>query len=222
MKIIVSLENEEAFKLAEKLADHVDGFKINHILWDQFFFLKFKGWKKKEIFVEFKLWDTPNTVVSVVEKLIENSVTMTTISTFNNDQVFTDLQQFHSEIKLLGVTYLTSWTAQDQSAICKQMPEPMWEESLRRIKGFHGLICSPHDLKDIDYIDFYHDFQRVCPGIGQNKGQIRTTTPHEAFQLGADYIILGRLITNSPDPIQTITQIHKEIDESQKTQTTNT
>ena len=219
MKIIVSLENEESFKLAQKLADHVDGFKINHILWDQ---LKFRGWKKKEIFVDFKLWDTPNTVVSVVERLIENSVTMTTISTFNNDQVFSDLQQFKSDIKLLGVTYLTSWSPEDQYQICREMPDKMWERSLRKIKGFYGLICSPKDLKDIEYIDFYHDFQRVCPGIGHNNtGQHRTTTPHEAFQLGADYIILGRHITNSPDPIQTITQIHKEIDESQKTQTTN-
>ena len=73
MKIIVSLENEEAFKLAKKLANYVDGFKINHILWER---LKYRGWKKKEIFVDFKLWDTPNTVVSVVERLIESSVTM--------------------------------------------------------------------------------------------------------------------------------------------------
>ena len=222
MKIIVSLENEESFRLAEKLAPHVDGFKINHILWQNYRGFHNFEWKKKEVFVDFKLWDTPNTVVSVVEKLIENSVTMTTISTFNNEQVFTDLQQFKSDIKLLGVTYLTSWSGKDQYDIAKLMPDQMWEQALRRIKGFHGLICSPHDLKDIDYIDFYHDFQRVCPGIGNNTGQVRTTTPHEAFQLGADYIILGRLITNSPDPIQTITQIHKEIDESQKTQTTNT
>ena len=146
---------------------------------------------------------------------------MTTISTFNNDVVFDNLQQFKSEIKLLGVTYLTSWTPQDQYAICRQMPDPMWEQSLRRIEGFYGLVCSPKDLPDIDYIDFEHNFQRVCPGIGHNTGQHRTTTPRQAFQLGADYIILGRLITNSPNPIQTITQIHKEIDESQKTQTTN-
>tara|TARA_B100000029_G_scaffold512688_1_gene610061 strand:- start:902 stop:1570 length:669 start_codon:yes stop_codon:yes gene_type:complete len=222
MKIIVSLENEESFRLAEKLAPHVDGFKINHILWQNYRGFHNFEWKKKEVFVDFKLWDTPNTVVSVVEKLIENSVTMTTISTFNNEQVFTDLQQFKSDIKLLGVTYLTSWSGKDQYDITKLMPDQMWEQALRRIKGFHGLICSPHDLKDIDYIDFYHDFQRVCPGIGNNTGQVRTTTPQEAFQLGADYIILGRLVTNSPNPIQTLTQIHKEINESPKIQTTNT
>ena len=218
MKLIVSLEDEESFKLAKKLADYVDGFKLNHILWER---LKYRGWKKKEIFIDFTLWDTPNTVGSVVERLIESSVTMTTISTFNNDVVFDNLQQFKSEIKLLGVTYLTSWTPQDQYAICRQMPDPMWEQSLRRIEGFYGLVCSPKDLPDIDYIDFEHNFQRVCPGIGHNTGQHRTTTPRQAFQLGADYIILGRTVTNSPNPIQTIQNITKEIDESQKTQTTN-
>ena len=209
MKLIVSLEDEESFKLAKKLADYVDGFKINHILWER---LKYRGWKKKEIFVDFKLWDTPNTVVSVVERLIENSVTMTTISTFNNDKVFDSLKQFKSEIKLLGVTYLTSWTPEDQYQICREMPEKMWERSLKKIEGFYGLVCSPKDLPDIDYIDFEHNFQRVCPGIGHNNtGQHRTTTPQQAFQLGADYIVLGRIITEAENPINSIQKIRNEI-----------
>ncbi len=218
MKIIVSLEDEESFKLAKKLADYVDGFKLNHILWPH---LKYRGWKKKEIFVDFKLWDTPNTVVSVVERLIENSVTMTTISTFNNDVVFDNLQQFKSDIKLIGVTYLTSWTPQDQYIISRAMPNLMWEQSLRRIKGFYGLVCSPKDIPDIDNIDFEHNYKRICPGIGRNSGQKRTTTAQQAFQLGADYIILGRTITQAKDPLKTIQNITKEIDESQKIQTTN-
>ena len=218
MKLIVSLEDEESFKLAKKLADYVDGFKLNHILWPH---LKYRGWKKKEIFIDFKLWDTPNTVVSVVERLIESSVTMTTISTFNNDVVFDNLQQFKTDIKLLGVTYLTSWTPQEQYIISRATPLLMWEQSLRRIKGFYGLVCSPKDLPDIDNIDFEHNFQRVCPGIGRNFGQQRTTTAQQAFQLGADYIVLGRTITQAKDPIQTIQNITKEIDESQKVQTTN-
>ena len=41
MKLIVSLEDEESFKLAKKLADYVDGFKLNHILWER---LKYRGW----------------------------------------------------------------------------------------------------------------------------------------------------------------------------------
>ena len=217
MKIIVSLEDEDSFRLAKKLAPYVDGFKLNHILWPH---LKYRSWKKKEIFVDFKLWDTPNTVVSVVERLIENSVTMTTISTFNNMVVFDNLQQFKSDIKLIGVTYLTSWTPQDQYAICQRMPDPMWYDTFLKIKGFYGLVCSPKDLPDIDYIDFEHTYKRICPGIGRNFGQHRTTTARQAFQLGADYIVLGRTITQAQDPIQTIQNITKEIDESQKTQTT--
>ena len=115
---------------------------------------------------------------------------MTTISTFNNDVVFDNLQQFKSDIKLIGVTYLTSWTPQDQYIISRAMPNLMWEQSLRRIKGFYGLVCSPKDIPDIDNIDFEHNYKRICPGIGRNSGQKRTTTAQQAFQLGADLSLI--------------------------------
>ena len=67
MKIIVSLETKKSLELAERIKDYVDGFKINHLLWDEI--VAWPDSWKKELFVDFKLWDTPNTVKQVVQKL---------------------------------------------------------------------------------------------------------------------------------------------------------
>ena len=52
---------------------------------------------------------------------------------------------------------------------------------------------------------------KVCPGIGQNKGQVRTVTPKQAVKLGADYLVVGRAITNSDNPVNTVEEIKDSI-----------
>ena len=213
IKIIIALDyinRSDILKFSDDVYEYVDGFKINHALLD------FSGTiaGHKELFIDCKLWDTPNTMKNVVEILIEKGATMTTICTHNNDAVFKELEQYRNDIKLLGVTYLTSWTPQDQHQICKQMPLEMWREHLRRIEGFYGMICSPEDVRSIDFIDFQNLFKRVCPGItygNNNSGQVRTTTPKEAQDFGADYIVIGRAVTTSENPIETLKEIRETL-----------
>ena len=78
-KIILSLEKKEHFLIAEKVQDYVDGWKVNHIGWDIVAQSRFDEWAKlnnfalrntKEVFFDCKLWDTPNTVKTVVERII--------------------------------------------------------------------------------------------------------------------------------------------------------
>ena len=64
MKIILSLETLEALEIVPYLRDFIDGVKINHILWNEIDLVASEG---KEIFFDFKLWDTPNTIKTVVE-----------------------------------------------------------------------------------------------------------------------------------------------------------
>jgi orotidine-5'-phosphate decarboxylase len=55
---------------------------------------------------------------------------------------------------------------------------------------------------------------RICPGItfqSSNSGQSRTTTPRQAQDMGADYVIIGRSITKAKDPVETITSINKTL-----------
>ena len=210
MKIIVALDNlkfEPAFSIYVNLAPSVDGFKINHTLLEHTnMFVNYEG----EIFVDCKLWDTPNTVCSVVEKILEKGATMATISTFNNREVFKSLLQYSEDIKFLGVTYLTSWSAEEQFEITRESKYDMWKRNLNRIKryNFSGIVCSARDIEDIDEIDT--SLLRVCPGItfkSSNSGQVRTTTPRWAEELGADYIIIGRSITKVDKPLETLERI---------------
>ena len=201
MKILLSIETPEALEIVPYLGKWIDGVKINHILWNE---IDLVAKDNKEIFVDFKLWDTPNTIKTVVEKIIEKGGTMTTISTYNSPEVFDMLQEYHDKIKLLGVTYPTSWTAEDQYEICREMPDQMWENAIRRIKGFYGIVCSPHDIVDIKHNDIDEDLKTICPGIGKNTGQNRVATVQEANELGADYVVMGRTITESENPIKTL------------------
>ena len=118
-KIIVALDYTnplDALEMTAKLRDVVDGFKINHCLWSQSVYIK-DYTKDKELFMDLKLWDTPNTVNQVLQKIIDKGCTMTTICTHNNASVFEAVQPFSKYVKLLAVTYLTSWTAEDRHDI---------------------------------------------------------------------------------------------------------
>ena len=215
-KIIVALDYTnplDALEMAAKLRGHVDGFKTNHTLWSQSVYIK-DYTDGHELFVDCKLWDTPNTVKQVLQKIVDKGATMATISTFNNNSVFEEVKEFADKIKLLGVSYLTSWNAEEQYELYNDLPEHMWRKSIERIKnvGFSGIICSPHDIPTINLYD--RSLLRVCPGIKYNqelKGQSRTVTPKLAQQLGADYLIIGRSITHSKDPIKTISDIRNSL-----------
>ena len=201
---------DDALLMVIQLSPHVDGFKINHTLLEHTsMFAKYEG----ELFVDLKLFDTPNTVCSVVEMILKKGGTMATINTFNNSEVFKCLHQYSEDIKLLGVTYLTSWSDTEQYKIVREPKSDMWERNLKRIRkyGFSGIVCSAQDIKDIED----KSILRVCPGItfhSHNHGQSRTTTPRAANDLGADYIVIGRSVTLSDDPVKTVIDIKKTLE----------
>ena len=218
IKIIIALDNLdpiEALELAGNLYEHVDGFKTNHIMWDHP--VVFSG---KEFFMDCKLWDTPNTLKRVLEKIIEKGATMTTINTFNNPAALDAVSEFKDDIKLLGVAYLTSWSNEELFQIVQEMEPTMWRKNLARMKahGFSGVISSAHDIDQIrKWGDGDHELLNVCPGItlpikrGAPSGQVRITTPKEAKKLGADYLVIGRAITESKDPVGIVKNIREQL-----------
>jgi orotidine-5'-phosphate decarboxylase len=214
MKIIIALDNmsfDDALLMVIQLSPHVDGFKINHTLLEHTsMFANYEG----ELFVDLKLFDTPNTVCSVVEMILKKGATMATINTFNNSEVFKCLHQYSEDIKLLGVTYLTSWSEKEQFEITREVKKNMWERHISRITkaGFAGIICSAKDIVDITNVNEH--LLRVCPGItfkSSNSGQTRTTSPKCAQELGADYAVIGRSVTQSHHPVETIEHIKKTL-----------
>ena len=214
MKIILALDYEDpqqAIDIANKVQGQVDGFKVNHLLWDHTDSIRDLA---DELFIDCKLWDTPHTVKQVVQKIVDKGATMTTICTHNNRAVFEELEQFSDQIKLLGVTYLTSWNGSDLLEIMHYVPggvRVMWRDNIDKIRpyGFAGMICSPKDLEVVNPLTY--GMIKVCPGIGANKGQVRTVSAREATDMGADYLVIGRTITNAKDPIRAIEEIKESV-----------
>ena len=96
------------------------------------------------------------------------------------------------------------------------MSDFMWRRHLSRVKGFYGVVCSAQDIGMLSGAD--KSLKRVCPGIAlpikrsAPSGQVRITTPKEAQDLGADYIVVGRAITESENPVEIAKKIKKTLD----------
>jgi orotidine-5'-phosphate decarboxylase len=224
MKIIVALDYKnplDALQMVALLRDYVDGFKIGTALWSQSVYVK-DYTKDKELFVDCKLWDTPGTVELVVSKIVAKGGTMATISTWNNDATFKAVEKYADKIKLLGVSYLTSWTPEEVYEIHGDKLGFTWEPHIKRMTdhGFGGIVCSVKDLGAINSIDSDHNLTRVCPGIIERLGagpewygtnpQARTGTAVDAEKNGADYIVVGRAVTKADDPIQAIQKMRRD------------
>ena len=107
---------------------------------------------------------------------------------------------------IVAVTVLTSL---DQHSLSEIGIEQTIDEQVRRLallaqdSGIDGVVCSPHEISMIREI-VEPAFQIVVPGIrmaGQSlHDQQRAATPHDAIAAGADYIVVGRAVTENEDP----------------------
>jgi len=190
-KVIVALDKMSIGKANDLISNYykdVYGFKVNHLLYG--YVRKYR----RNIFVDYKLHDIPNTMNLVVERAIKQKASMITVHMSNSESAFKQLSKYSGHIKLLGVTALTSLSDDDCKAIYNKSLEEAFERSIDlMIKNeFWGAICSPQDLK---YFSHAKHLKKICPGIQinpMNNDQVRTATPQEAFDNGADYLVMGR------------------------------
>jgi orotidine-5'-phosphate decarboxylase len=86
--------------------------------------------------------------------------------------------------------------------------------ALAREAGCDGVVCSAHEVRGIKSA-IGADFLTLTPGIrpaGSDAGdQKRTTTPAQAVAAGADYLVVGRPITQAPDPAAAAKAILEEM-----------
>ena len=220
MKIIVSLETKKSIDLAHKIVDYVDGFKINHLLWDEIIAWPedWAKYRKKELFVDFKLWDTPNTVETVVKKVIDRGGTMVSINSHNSHEVFERLKKLSDQIKLVGVVSLTSWDPETERGILRDVSYNVWQQSMNKLRknNFQDLVCPVTELRTIKSLDLSGPsaFRYICPGIVFEKemtGQARTGTPKQAKDEGASTIILGRTVTEAENPNEVLVKIKESL-----------
>ncbi len=196
----------EALDWIERLGDSIVFYKIGMELLtsgEYFQVLDDLARRGKRIFVDLKFFDVPATVALAVKGLTRYPVDFCTIH--GNNAMLQAAAAVKGSIKLLGVTALTSLDEQDLADLGFQCDAQKLVLSRARAAlavGCDGVVSSglevPELRREID-----HRLIVVCPGIrpvANADDQKRTVDVHQAFENGADYIVIGRPIRNAADP----------------------
>jgi orotidine-5'-phosphate decarboxylase len=160
-----------------------------------------------EIFFDGKFSDIPNTVLKASEVVAKENVKMFNVHTNCGIESLKAANKVKHNSILLGVTVLTSIQESEcQSLYGKSIETKVTElASLALEAGLDGIVCSPSDLAFLNKNNSLKKLLKVTPGIrplwAQANDQKRTLTPKEAFELGADYLVIGRPLTNPPAEI---------------------
>ncbi len=172
------------------------------------------------LFLDLKLHDIPNTVAGAARSLAKLDVWMTNLHASGGAEMMRAAREQLPDTILLAVTVLTSFdekTFQEHVGTDASVEDTVrrWSVSAREA-GLDGVVCSPREISTVRG-ELGDDFLIVTPGIRPQwaaKGdQRRVTTPSEALQLGADYLVVGRPITGAPDPREAAGRIAREISE---------
>ncbi|MDO5439094.1 MAG: orotidine-5'-phosphate decarboxylase [Erysipelotrichaceae bacterium] len=177
-----------------------------------------------KIFLDLKLHDIPNTVHKSMCKLAELNVDMVNVHAAGSvammEAAARALKEKNSSAVLLAVTQLTSTTEEVMNKelwIDHKMEETVLHYAMNAKKaGCQGVVCSPLEAGIVKEA-CGEDFLTVTPGIrfaDDDKGdQKRVTTPAKAKELGSSYIVVGRSITASADPVAAYERARKEFEE---------
>lgn len=177
-----------------------------------------------KIFLDLKLHDIPNTVKSAMRQLAKLDVDIVNVHASGGIEMMKAAIQGLEEGKqggnrplCIAVTCLTSL---DQEVLDNQLliHEPLdkvvlkWAQNAKEA-GLDGVVCSPLESKII-HDNLGMDFLTVTPGIrlasDNVNDQKRVTTPAMARELTSSYIVVGRTITASDDPLATYKKVYQD------------
>jgi orotidine-5'-phosphate decarboxylase len=160
----------------------------------------------KQVFLDLKLHDIPNTVARATEQVAQIGATFLTIHAFPQTMRAAVGALGGSPMKLLGVTVMTSYDDHDLAEAGYGMG--VADLVARRARqaqatGVHGLILSAEEASTMRAL-LGPDMLLVTPGIrpagAALADQKRVMTPARAIAAGADYLVVGRPVTQAADP----------------------
>lgn len=181
---------------------------------------------RQRIFLDLKFNDIPNTVANAATQAALMGVEFFTLHISGGRKMIEAVKYKLSMVriarpKLLGVSVLTSfdptgWNEVTQAVAGKSQPLEKSVIALAQagVKwGLDGLVCSPHELGLVKKA--IPQLFTVVPGIRTaglaGDDQARVMTPAEARAAGANAIVVGRPITQAPDPVVAVNQILKDL-----------
>jgi orotidine-5'-phosphate decarboxylase len=171
----------------------------------------------KQVFLDLKFHDIPNTVARATEQVAEIGATFLTVHAFPQTMKAAVGALGGSKMKILAVTVMTSYDDDDlrEAGYALRVPELVGRRAQQaKAAGIHGLILSAEEVKAMRGI-VGPDMRLVTPGIrpaGAAIGdQKRVMTPAEAISAGADHLVVGRPVTQAKDPKAAAEAIVEEI-----------
>ncbi|WP_242388201.1 orotidine-5'-phosphate decarboxylase [Kosakonia cowanii] len=175
-----------------------------------------------DIFLDLKFHDIPNTTAHAVKAAADLGIWMVNVHASGGARMMTAAKEallpFGADAPLLiAVTVLTSMEASDLEDIGITATPAEHAERLARLTqqcGLDGVVCSAQEAVRFKS-ELGQAFKLVTPGIrpqGSDAGdQRRIMTPEQALQAGVDYMVIGRPVTQSADPAQTLKAINASL-----------
>ena len=218
--IIVAVDETELTffkKIVDSLDNHLCMIKIgsasfNSIGHEAIEYVASKGFK---IFLDLKFHDIPNTVKKSIEGLNSLPICMMTVHISGGIEMMKAAKDavYGKNIKIFGVTALTSLSHEDTFSIFKRTPPQQVEAMLNLAQeaGIDGVVCSPHEL---ELVTKRKSLLSITPGIRLSKSnddQSRVMSPKEAILKGANFLVIGRPITSAKNIMNALKKIHNSI-----------
>jgi orotidine-5'-phosphate decarboxylase len=209
----------EAQALVETLGDAVLFYKVGMELFmcgDYFGFIEWLQARNKKVFVDLKFFDVPATVGRAIKALSNRGVDLATIH--GNDAIMEAAAAAKGNLKVLAVTALTSLDRGDLDDLGFQcdVRDLVLSRAKRALQiGCDGIVSSGLEASMLrEELD--HKLLVIIPGIRpvdnrEEDHQKRVVSVEQAFQNGADYIVVGRPIRDAENPKAMAEKIQQQI-----------
>ncbi|HEU5395037.1 MAG TPA: orotidine-5'-phosphate decarboxylase [Candidatus Methylomirabilis sp.] len=217
-RVIVALDMSDA-ALAARLLDRLDGLARFYKVGSQLFtaagpeIVRTIRARGAEVFLDLKFHDIPTTVAGAVRSAAALDVAMLTVHAAGGRAMLGAAVEAAAgrdggrRPKLVAVTVLTSLSAvaaREEAGVARPLPEQVLHLArLAKTAGLDGAVASPQEVRALREA-LGKGFLLVTPGIrptwAGRDDQVRVLAPREAFEAGADYLVVGRPIAAAPDP----------------------
>lgn len=175
----------------------------------------------RQVFLDLKYHDIPNTVAAAVREAARLRVRMLTVHAAGGGKMLRAAmdaaRSTNASTRVLGVTVLTSLDQRDlehagvRGSVVDQVSRMA---ALAISNGCHGVVASAQEAATLR-AELGNDFLIVTPGVRpagfEQDDQARVVTPAEAIAAGASYIVVGRPITDAEDPASEAREILAQI-----------
>jgi orotidine-5'-phosphate decarboxylase len=223
-RLIVALDvpsSSAAMELVGRLGDGCDFYKVGLELYtaEGPRVVEMLRAAEKEVFLDLKLHDIPNTVRGAARSAARLGVRLLTVHASGGRAMLeAAVEGAGDATRVLGVTVLTSLDGTALGEAWGREPPVVPDEVLRlaglaRQAGAHGIVCGGAEAA---LVRARHGsaLTLLIPGIRPSGApahdQARSVTPTEAVRAGASYLVLGRAVTGATDPVAALRELRAD------------